>query len=137
MASGPGDSVASGATGQSDEEDSEDDDSDDEDETSSEGMVGPHSLRKLEERGIFVIEHIIRHKTVRRKRRFYVKWRGYGDENNSWIWGEDILDKAAIQEYDVQRKQRKAARIQRMRRGVTSTNPSILAKPDDAAEGKL
>jgi len=122
-------SVMSGVTGDSDE-DSEDDDDDDVEVNWEDGMggpTGPRSLRKLEESGIFVIERIIRHKTVKRKRRFYVKWRGYGSENNSWVWGEDILDKDAIQEYDVQRKQRKATRIQRMRRGCSSINPSIVA----------
>ncbi len=130
-------SVMSGATGDSDDESDDEEDEDDSEaswDDSAGGISGPRSLRKLEERGIFVIERIIRHKTVKRKRRFYVKWRGYGPENNSWVWGEDILDKNAIQEYDVQRKQRKAARIQRMRRGSASTNPSIVATKEGSKQ---
>lgn len=67
--------------------------------------------------GVFIIERVIRHKTVKRRRRFYVSWAGYGPEANSWVYRDDILDKSVIRDYDAQRTVRRRGRIARMRQG--------------------
>ena len=90
-----------------------------------------------EDGNIFVIDRIIRHKTVRRKRKFYVSWKGYDSQYNSWVSRENILDKSVITEYDEHRQQRRKARIARMRVAAVKrhTPPSQESGKDQGPPG--
>ena len=41
---------------------------------------------------IFRISKVIKEKTVRGKKQYFVKWRGYDDSYNSWVDEEDITE---------------------------------------------
>lgn len=48
---------------------------------------------------IYVIEKILKHKSITGTRRYLVKWKGYEDKDNSWIDEKDILDPKLLENY--------------------------------------
>lgn len=49
------------------------------------GSFYEQELQKTEMNDVFLIEKVIRKKTVKGKTEYLVKWLGYGDEFNSWV----------------------------------------------------
>ncbi|KAI9141697.1 hypothetical protein BKA69DRAFT_1072167 [Paraphysoderma sedebokerense] len=47
----------------------------------------------------FEIESILGHRKFRGKLQYYVKWKGYPDEDNSWVRAEDLLAPELLLEY--------------------------------------
>ena len=91
-----------------------DDDSDDEDDTPQFGsdivmdhdpLDGPYNEHvpivsdTPLENDEFYIEKIINHKGRGKKMQFWVKWLGYGDEDNSWVPWSEAHDLAALDTY--------------------------------------
>jgi len=48
---------------------------------------------------IFEVERILDFETRGRKRWYYIKWKGYGEEDNSWEPEKNIIDKTMLAEY--------------------------------------
>ncbi|CAO3618613.1 unnamed protein product [Mucor hiemalis] len=47
----------------------------------------------------FEVEKILNHRKFKKRMKFYVKWKGYDDTYNEWIWQEDFHETAIIDDY--------------------------------------
>lgn len=47
----------------------------------------------------YEIEYIIKHRKYKRRTKFLVKWKGYDNSHNSWVWQEDFDDNDIIDKY--------------------------------------
>src|SRR5690606_8226153 len=62
-----------------------------------------------EEKDIFEIEQILNHrmmtsKSGKKEYEYFVKWKGYSDEYNSWIPYENFIDTAILEAYCKRRR---------------------------------
>lgn len=48
----------------------------------------------------FEVEKILSHKGSKKNRQYLVKWRGYDDEENSWLSYKDFIEKEIVREYE-------------------------------------
>lgn len=46
------------------------------------------------------VEQILDHRGPRSRRRYLAKWKGHGEEENSWVSRSDFVDKAFLADYD-------------------------------------
>ena len=46
------------------------------------------------------VEQILDHRGPKSRRRYLVKWKGHGDEENSWVSRSDFVDTACLTDYD-------------------------------------
>lgn len=51
------------------------------------------------EEDVFEVQYIIKHKMVLNSYEYYVKWRNYGKEKNSWVKDKDFFERNIISEY--------------------------------------
>ena len=47
----------------------------------------------------FEVERILKHRKFKKRIKYYVKWKGYDDTYNEWIWQEDFNDTVIIDDY--------------------------------------
>jgi len=64
----------------------------DENDNIIEGTFYNEELQKTEMGDIYLIEKILKTKTIRGKKKYYVKWLGYTDDYNSWIDENDMKE---------------------------------------------
>lgn len=55
----------------------------------------------------YEVEKIVSHRYNGRRRLYYVKWKGYSDEENTWIKKSDFVDGTMLQEYEAASQNRR------------------------------
>ncbi|KJZ68289.1 hypothetical protein HIM_12318 [Hirsutella minnesotensis 3608] len=48
----------------------------------------------------YEVEQILSHHGPKSRRRYLVKWKGHGEEENSWVSRKEFVDKAFLTDYD-------------------------------------
>ncbi|KAI8063943.1 hypothetical protein BDF21DRAFT_427840 [Thamnidium elegans] len=51
------------------------------------------------EEEVYEVQYIVKHKKVLNNYEYYVKWRNYGKEKNSWVKDTDFFETKIISEY--------------------------------------
>lgn len=55
----------------------------------------------IETKKVYFIEKILKHRILNGgKKKYFVKWKGYDDKNNTWVDEKDILDIKLIEIYE-------------------------------------
>jgi Chromo (CHRromatin Organisation MOdifier) domain len=61
----------------------------------------------------YEVEVILRDKTIRRKRHYLIKWRGYTDAHNSWKPDDQVHTDDLVREYNNKKKHSRGIRLRR------------------------
>lgn len=58
-----------------------------------------NSRQESSDENVYEVEKVLAHKIERRKRYYFVRWKNYGPEHDSWVIEKDILSKTILAEY--------------------------------------
>jgi Chromo (CHRromatin Organisation MOdifier) domain len=79
----------------------------------------------------YKVEAILGDKTIRKKRHYLIKWKGYADAHNSWEPDDQVHVDDLVREYNNKKKRARGIRLRRMRTDgapcpyVPSSSPSL------------
>ncbi|XP_044717345.1 chromo (CHRromatin organization MOdifier) domain-containing protein [Hirsutella rhossiliensis] len=72
------------------------------------------------------VEKILDHQGPKSRRRYLVKWKRHGDEENSWVSRSDFVDKAFLADYDQSVLKLKSSGRTLQEEGATCHAPKVL-----------
>lgn len=55
---------------------------------------------------VYEVAQLLKHRTVKKIRYFYVRWEGFGDESDSWVEEKDLMCPGLLQSYKTTKKLR-------------------------------
>jgi hypothetical protein len=104
---------------------------------SSSSSSSLHKEQVLEDEFMYTVERIVQHDNNNGKMKYFVKWEGYGDEENTWEDREDLIldghDKA-VKEYEEKILKKKSSTTANSNRARSKTPPSRKAPPTSSTK---
>ncbi len=62
-------------------------------------LISKKAKKKNKQDQVFEIEHIVKHKGEPGNYQYFVKWKGYDEEDCSWVPQDNFLDDTLIRSY--------------------------------------